>query len=323
MNHSGSKRSAIRRCVAIGVAASSLLATLVVIPWTAARPAPPTSQPPSGKSAGERPEARRHGPPASAPTTTPTPLEFPPTVSERDVQRLRLAEISYGREDPKLRIRFTSPRGSKRINELVATKLKEQGALTPELKRTLADGKPLEQLREIVAATGMEFADRIDIRDDPYVFRVFRKTVLRYVTDGCVRSGCHGGETARGMRLPALARDQDGAAYSSFLVLDAITVDGEPLLNRNDANRSVLLDFLLPPAKGRKEHPAVRGPNGRIPVLCTTEQAREYIEIRDWISALKSPRPNYALEYKYPDWLTPPKPVPASQPAAPPLAPKK
>lgn len=262
--------------------------------------------------------AARSSRPARPPQSQPTAERLGPLrpMAANDIQMLRLLEFNPPAEDPRLRMKFKRPRGARRLTDEAIAALKAAGTLTREKERALREGGTVEQLALIIEATGLRFAERVEFREDPRTFRVFREAVLPRIVEGCVRSNCHGGEAARVFRLPVTGSERENLAYASFLVLDSLTVGGQPLLNRNDPGNSPLLAFLLPPTVREPRHPPVRGV--AVPPLFANEHVRDFVAIRDWIAMLRTPHPAYQLTYEYPEWLQPPRPpageTPATQP---------
>jgi hypothetical protein len=95
------------------------------------------------------------------------------------------------------------------------------------------------------------------------------------------------------------------------------------MINRALPEESVLLRHLLPAEEGREVHPPVK--KGHLaPALRGTRDHR-YQPLVDWISSLRSPHPDYELDYEFPDWFQPllqqPRTPLVGDESAPPAAP--
>lgn len=235
-----------------------------------------------------------------------------PLASEKDINRLKLYEYARNGEPEKVRVKFKRKQGEPELPELVLSEARNLPELSDADKRKLERGKPHEQLQVILAATDMRYADRIELQSNTEVFETFRRRVLPQVVQGCATAGCHAGESAVAFRLPKNPTGRDATLFASFLILDRIQTKDGPLINRENPSESVLLSYMLPPELGLRHHPAVK--RGSIKPVLRSRNDRNYEQIVEWIRALRSPHPQYVLDYRYPDWLPEPPP-PSSAPA--------
>jgi hypothetical protein len=255
-----------------------------------------------------------------APATRPAPrtLVPPPLLSAHEINRLRLYELRLDGLPEDVAVQFRKER-------TLESDLRERIAASehrgPDWEAILARGRPNEKLHLIVRTTGLEYADRIDVRSDPEVFATFRRQVLPLINTGCARSGCHSGPSANALRLPVPPQPPNGLAYTTFLLLDQYETAAGPLIDRGDPRGSVLAQFMLPAALARHPHPPVR--NTRlVPVVESTADPR-YRAVLEWIGALRFPHPRYKLDYVFPEWMPPrssPASAPVFEPADPPEA---
>ena len=73
------------------------------------------------------------------------------------------------------------------------------------------------------------------------------------------------------------------------------------MIDRALPEDSALIRYMLPAEEGQPSHPPVE--RGRVmPVLRSTRDPR-YQMLVEWISSLRSPHPDYQLEYVFPEWL--------------------
>lgn len=226
-----------------------------------------------------------------------TPLAPAPAITDEDIQKLKLFELRSDLRREELRVRF---KRSGRQREL-AIEVLEELRLRPDFDRrweeVLTRGTVEEKFALILRETGYKYADRIEIVNDPEVFRVFRRRVLPMLTRGCAGSGCHGGVHAREFRFPGGATSGEQYAYAVFALLDRMETSKGPLIHRDLPEQSVLLSFLLPQEETIHGHPPVgRGPRFR-PVARRPDDPN-YRVVLDWIDSLAMPRPDYQLAYE-------------------------
>jgi len=168
------------------------------------------------------------------------------------------------------------------------------------------------QVQQIRKLSGSAFEDRIEIINDPVVFRQFDR-VLPTVIDTC--SSCHGGSEAPIWRLRTSRPRSDANRYTNFLILNRVRVGKQRLVDRSRPEESLLLQFGLPPAEATRVHPRpipVMFPGGKNDV--------RYQTILNWIQTLKMPEPRTGVSL--PGYPEPPLPVigmtsTTSQPSSP------
>lgn len=225
----------------------------------------------------------------------------PPLLSDRDIQRLRLHEVRRTGAAEDVRVRFLRKPGETELERVVRGEIEDMPGADPQWDRILANGKPHEKLQVILAATDLEYADRIEVRSDPGVFLQFRRRVLPLLARGCARSGCHGSEAGATFRFPLGAMTGESVAYTSFALLDRAQTASGPLIDRDDPRRSILLQCMLPESDSQHPHPPV--PGQRIVPPLRGVRDRNYEVVLEWIKSLRTPHPEYALDYQFPDWV--------------------
>jgi hypothetical protein len=237
----------------------------------------------------------------------------PPVLSESDIQRLKLLECDLDGPPERLNVRFIRPRGAPDLESLVREDLRNAGDYDPDWLYTLEHGEPREKLQVILKTTGLKYADRIEVLNHPAAFATYRRRVLPLVTRGCVRSGCHGGRAAHAFRFPAGSQSRDGYVYASFVILDRMNTAAGPMIDRGSPEQSALLRFLLPAEEGQEVHPPVEHRRVR-PVLRNPRDPR-YQAVVEWIGSLRSPHPDYQLDYEFAVWAGQPPEQPDAAPA--------
>ncbi len=244
---------------------------------------------------------------------TPGGREPLPLLSAHDVQRLRLGELATEGGGEDVRVKFTAKRGQPEILKQFVKEMAGRDGYDASWERAFGRLKPHEQLREMVSASrsGVEarfdlarYTDQIEVLDDPAVFATFRKKVMPIVVQGCGRSGCHNSTATTDFRLPGGSRSGEPFAYTLFAVLDATATAYGPLLNRERPESSVLLSYMLPIEGNNKPHPEPK--RGKFNAAIPGIRARNYEVVVDWINSLRSPRPEYGLEYEFPFATTQP-----------------
>lgn len=258
-----------------------------------------------------RPTTRR-----ARPTTQPREPELPPAppLSDEDIQRLKLMELTLDGPPDTVKVRFLRKGKQRELPLEVLDELRTREKYDPAWEHVLTRGTPAEKLQLIVRETGLTHADRIVLESDPPVFEAYRRRVLPLVVKSCGRSGCHAGQSAHEFRLPLGSATGETYAYTTFVLLNDMQTSTGPLINRSEPEASVLLGYLLPREGNRRPHPAVT----REPTFKPTIQRddRHYNAVADWINDLAVPPPNYGLEYANP--YPGRRPAPATAPAAPP-----
>jgi hypothetical protein len=238
--------------------------------------------------------------PASAPAEGErVELEPAPRITDADIYRLRMHELTLDGPAEDVRVRFVRKPGQQDLTEEVLERLRLRTDFQPRWEEILTDGEDAEQLQLILRETGFEYADRIAIESDPRAFHIFRRRVLPLVAKSCARSGCHSGTRAHLVRFPVGSTRDEEYAYTAFVLLDEWRSAHGPLIDRDSPDNSVLLDYLLPQELTERPHPTIeRGPPYRAVVRDRTDPA--YDAVRDWINYLIVPRPDYGLAYENP-----------------------
>ncbi len=233
-------------------------------------------------------------------------LPAPKLLSELDIRRLKLYEYPVYDPPERLRIRISSkPAGF----DVIAAARREAAAgdFDRSIRELLDSDKPHEQVAGIVAVSGAKYAEQIDISGDLPSFATFRKKILPLVRTGCATAGCHGGGNAVAFRLPSGGTGTDEYVYTTFLLLDATVTQNGPLINRDSPEESALVTYMLPRAESPHPHPPVA--SGRLTPRLRGPRDPNYQMILDWVNSLRTPHPDYQLDYLGSNA--------ASQPAAP------
>lgn len=241
---------------------------------------------------------------------------FAPPLSKRDIQRLKINELSFSGGEDKIRVKFVRKRNAIDLARQFVKEMRGQEGYDDRWERRFLRKPTNEQVIDIVGATGLKYADRIEISGDPAVFSTYRRRVLPLIVRGCARSGCHG-SSGRGFSFQRGSKQSESFAYTSFYLLDSMNTEQGRMINREDPHSSALLGFMLPREKSERPHPEVpRGGGPRFTPIIKRPSDRNLTMVLDWISSLALPRPEYKLDYKLPDTIEPvPPPAPLEIPA--------
>jgi hypothetical protein len=247
-------------------------------------------------------------------------LPAPPMLSDRDIKRLKLLELELDGPPEKLRVRFLKKKNELDVERLVQADMRmlpEFRGSSPDWIDIMERGEPHEKLQLIAKTTGAKYVDRIEIVGDPAVFSTFRRDIMPLINKGCARSGCHTGAKSLALRFPTGSPGSEEHLYTTFYLLDQFETAQGPLINRGLTTASTLLTFMLPASQTKRPHPPT--PRGeRVQPILRGDDDPKYQPILDWLNSLRTPHPDYGLEYNLPDWVKlppPPETQPASAPA--------
>ena len=241
------------------------------------------------------------------------PPAAPPMLSALDIQRLKLLEMRVDGPAERLTVRFEG-KDQRELPREILRDLVQRPDFQPTWEETLLRGSRPEKLQLIARAAGTQYVERMVISDDPEVFSTFRRRVLPTLVKGCAKAGCHGGDDAAVFRFPAGSPRGEEYAYTTFALLDRMETEDGPLIDRDYPEGSVLLSYMLPEKDSFLVHPPVEGKRRFTPILRGRDN-QLYERIRDWINSLRTPHPEYGLEYAFPPEWSAKKDAPAGKSA--------
>lgn len=116
-----------------------------------------------------------------------------------------------------------------------------------------------EKLELMFQARAREFYDQVIVRTEPEPLQTFRQRWSRGLVAGYCGQ-CHGldDEPARGLGLYTRNANSEAVAYTNFLILNRTTVGGQPMINRAQPERSLLVQYALPREDAALPHPEVQ-----------------------------------------------------------------
>jgi len=163
--------------------------------------------------------------------------------------------------------------------------------------------------------------DDILVKSDPQFMIEFRSRIWPLVGQYCASTHCHGAEKPKG-GLKLFNVKGERADYTNFVILDLLKLKGgKRLINRDDPQRSLILQYGLKPEQARYSHQ----PKLPTPLYASEEDAK-YRRVEQWIRSLRADptHPDYRLSYKPPLGMElserglpelPPATPPSTQPA--------
>jgi hypothetical protein len=215
-------------------------------------------------------------------------------LTGEEINRIRFMELRGMREgtdstpDP-----VTVRIGRKVVDEFLTVMDGTPNFTGEEARRAFRRLTPAQKLHVMAAERRTEFADKVQIKTDPQVFKEFRQQVLPVVLQGCATAGCHApgsGEEVK-FRLFNDPKRSPETTYANFLILNDLEVGGRRVLHRADPPESLLLTCMLPPEEVK---PALRHPGSKKfrPVF-QNRAVRGFRQIEQWIASLKHPAEDY------------------------------
>ena len=154
----------------------------------------------------------------------------------------------------------------------------------------------LSQVHAIKESNLQQFAENVDIASDPSNMMAFRTAVEPYVLQTCATSACHGGDKVANFHLlhPG-GSSVDQVIYTNFYIMSQYTTkDGGMVIDRDDPNESLFLQYGLPRTVAHHAHPVEIRPR------FGDTKGPEYQLMAAWVKSLAYPRPNYGVVYEIP-----------------------
>ncbi len=132
-----------------------------------------------------------------------------------------------------------------------------------------------------------KYWDKVQIKSDPQVLKIFRTDIQPIVLQSCGTVGCHRGQNAPGFRIYG---DQGSnntlKTYTNFLTLTRFSYKHKPLISLDNPRMSLLLQYLQPTELQAYEHPGKKGPR---PLRFGESK------VIDWIESLRYPPHSYGI----------------------------
>ncbi|MBN1556033.1 MAG: hypothetical protein JXA11_14915 [Phycisphaerae bacterium] len=229
----------------------------------------------------------------------PLTLEDRDLVTERDMFWIRLKEL---RSTDRVMIKYQNKALQRYIDQMRGQTIdnwdrhgKEQHFLAQP--RSVQVMEILRNSQRGGAEDGQLLQD-IHVMSDPKFMTDFRGRVWPIIQNNCAQANCHGGPKANGglkfFVVPGLNKKAD---YTNFLIVSGWRggrLGEKQLLDRQDIEASLILQYGLNPKVAKQKHPF------EIPPVFTGIRSANYRLVYDWMVSLKKPRrPDYHIPPEY------------------------
>ena len=240
-----------------------------------------------------RPSRPSTGPRDTGYTPDAIDLDLNWLVGRDDIARIRLEEL---RPTDRVPIKFKNNLLNRFIQMMEGRKDFKQPGFANVFRSYPNVTKAIYILKNI-DRNNSTIKDDIIIRRDPQFMADFKNKVWPVVAQNCANTNCHGGDIALGgLKLFKYMLRNERLDYTNFLILDTFELPGgRKMINRNDPESSLLVQFGLPLEMARYKHPI------DIPVIFSNRDAVNFKRVVDWISSLRRPlHPNYRIKWRPP-----------------------
>lgn len=250
-------------------------------------------------------------PPGVTPTPTPRPVQRDPAIpaglpdeklTQEQINLIRLYEVDLSTKPVVI-----VPRDV--IDELF-DKHKDSD-LVPKgrsAQSAFRSAKGYEQLDLIFRLRAREFYPRITVKTDPPAITAFRTQLhQQYVLSYCASNGCHGDASGGDLFLFRTSPNSDPTVFTNFFILHRYQTPQHYMLDRDQPEASLLLQYGMARDLAKTPHPEVPGYNPQIRVASDPRIKM----ITDFVNQLYKPAPTYGISFTPP---TPGKKAPAEAP---------
>jgi len=210
-------------------------------------------------------------------------------LTKEQINRIRMAELKPGE---RVTVRF----GRKVVDRFLKAVAGTEKYSRSGYREEFLARRRHEQLAEIVEATGMFFADDIQIQSDPEAIRVFRRDIMPIIRANCATLSCHGAGGTSKIRLQT-KRTPD-ALYTNFYTLDRFEKgvagrDVVRMFDRGYPDDGFFTNYLLP---SDLADPALAHP-GQIEPVVRDKEDRRYEQVVVWLKeVLRRPRQDPGID---------------------------
>lgn len=137
----------------------------------------------------------------------------------------------------------------------------------------------------------MQLLKDIHVEADPRFMTDFRSRIWPIIQNNCAKPNCHGGPKANGgLKFFVIPGTNVRADYTNFLIVSGWRKGKHRLLNRQDVEMSLILQYGLNPRVAKRRHPF------EIPPVFTGIRSGNYRRVYQWMSSLQKPlAPNYHI----------------------------
>jgi hypothetical protein len=213
-------------------------------------------------------------------------------LSDEDVNMIRVMEVDL-RSPPRMRHALG-------LSAEILTRYPDDERLPPAgMERHAMSTWPTERLLKLLfTLKARDLYPMVQIDEDPEHLRLFRKRVHDgWLIPNCATSRCHGGPSGGRLVLATTESKSARTAYTNMLILLAFrTEQGMPLVDFDDAQRSLMMGFGRPRTEATVQHPAVAGWK---PVTPSLQKAIEEDALA-WIGGMHRPHNGYPVKVETP-----------------------
>lgn len=157
---------------------------------------------------------------------------------------------------------------------------------------------PAQILDTMFRVQARDLYAEVEVLDNPRSMEFFRDRVqATWLINVMATTRCHGGSQSGRLKLYNRRPAAEESVYTNFLIIDRFqTEDGQHLINYEQPERSLLLQYALNRADASSPHPVV---DGWEPAFRSRE-SRRFKQAVEWINMLYRPRPTYPVTYTPP-----------------------
>ncbi len=230
--------------------------------------------------------------PTSGPTATrPGPGEFTLLTSEQ-INLIKLYEVDL-KAPPRLLVKRET------IDKLLV-RYADNPAIpsSREGRDSFRKLPPAQILDTMFRVQARDLYPEVEVLDNPRSMEYFRDRMhATWIINVMATTRCHGGSESGRLKLFNRRPASEESFYTNFLILDRfVTQDGQRLINYEQPERSLLLQYGLNRSDASSPHPIVEGWQ---PAFLTRE-SRRFKQGVEWIRMLYRPRPEYPVKYTPP-----------------------
>lgn len=217
-------------------------------------------------------------------------------LSDQDVFWVRLMELR--KDDNRVGVRFVNNAQNRFIEAMEGSGLPGWESL--RAKKKFRSQPRFMQVREMLREmpNNTDLLQDIHITTDPKFFIGFRKTAWPKVLQYCAATQCHGGPKVNGglKFLVYPGNTNKKVDYTNFIILVGSSSQGRPLIDRDNATDSLLLQYGLTAKVAKFKHPKINSQAIRRAFSSINDPT--YKATLKWIKSLKGPvPPDYHLGY--------------------------
>ena len=155
---------------------------------------------------------------------------------------------------------------------------------------------PKEQQAIDIMADRPDLDSGIHMRSDPKPIADFHQKIQRILQQGCAVAGCHGGPNPKGGNFYLYSGDTPPVYMTNYLTLQTFAPKVKdvqmPLIDRQNPENSLLLQYMLPPEVAVTPHPAAPPYKGMV----KTSKDPRYQAVYGWLTELNPLQPNYDID---------------------------